>query len=126
MPAHPGLLTAEVVVKGFVLILLSLSLAPLVPAQSPPPIDTTRVAALVPADLSPTDACNGFSDLTACSAALHVSQNLNIPFMELKYRVIAGQSLAAAIHSIEPAIDSRHEAERAERQARADRATHHG
>src|SRR5262249_42006236 len=80
----------------------------------------TRLAALVPAGLTPEDACRGFKDLSECSAALHVAQNLDIPFADLKDRVTAGQSLGSAIHKLKPKADSRREAERAEEQARED------
>jgi hypothetical protein len=100
-----------------------------VPAADPPTAaDThastaagnTRLAALVPAGLTPEDACRGFKDLTECSTALHVSQNLNIPFADLKDRVTAGQSLGTAIHALKPKADSRRETERAAEQARED------
>ncbi|HWW32474.1 MAG TPA: hypothetical protein VNY70_03830 [Steroidobacteraceae bacterium] len=80
----------------------------------------TRLAALVPAGLTPEDACRGFKDLSECSAALHVAQNLDIPFADLKDRVTAGQSLGTAIHALKPKADSRREAERATEQARED------
>lgn len=80
----------------------------------------TRLAALVPAGLTPEDACRGFRDLSECSAALHVAQNLNIPFADLKDRVTSGQSLGVAIHALKPKADSRREAQRAEEQARED------
>lgn len=80
----------------------------------------TRLAALVPAGVTPEDACRGFKDLSECSAALHVAQNLNIPFADLKDRVTSGQSLGTAIHALKPKADSRREAQRAEEQARED------
>jgi hypothetical protein len=80
----------------------------------------TRLAALVPAGLTPEDACRGFKDLSECSAALHVAQNLNVPFADLKDRVTSGQSLGTAIHSLKPKADSKREAQRAEEQARED------
>lgn len=80
----------------------------------------TRLAALVPAGLTPEDACRGFKDVAECSAALHLAQNLNIPFADLKDRVTSGQSLGTAIHALKPKADSRHEVQRAEEQARAD------
>ena len=80
----------------------------------------TRLAALVPAGLTPEDACRGFKDLSECSAALHVAQNLGIPFADLKDRVTAGQSLGTAIHALKPKADSRREADRAIEQARED------
>lgn len=80
----------------------------------------TRLAALVPAGLTPEDACRGFKDLSECSSALHVAQNLNIPFADLKDRMTSGQSLGTAIHALKPKADSRREAQRAEEQARQD------
>lgn len=112
--------------KGIVscsLAVMALSVGPLAHAQSAIHVaaaDNTRVVALVPAGVSAEEACRGFRDLSECSAALHVAQNLNIPFMELRYRLIAGQSLTNAIHALAPTVDPRREAERAERQARAD------
>jgi len=98
------------------------------PAPDPAAADThataaggnTRLAALVPAGLTPEDACRGFKDLSECSAALHVAQNLNIPFADLKDRVTSGQSLGAAIHGLKPKANSKREAQRAEEQARED------
>jgi len=98
------------------------------PAPDPAAADThataaggnTRLAALVPAGLTPEDACRGFKDLSECSAALHVAQNLNIPFADLKDRVTSGQSLGTAIHSLKPKANSKREAQRAEEQARED------
>lgn len=80
----------------------------------------TRLAALVPAGLTPEDACRGFKDLGECSAALHVAQNLNIPFADLKDRMTSGQSLGTAIRALKPKADSRREVQRAEEQARQD------
>lgn len=121
---------------GFPLLAASaVLLAPLACAQPAPPADpptvaadrhtsgasgNTRLAALVPAGLTPEDACRGFKDLAECSAALHVAQNLNIPFADLKDRVTSGQSLGAAIRALKPRADARHEAQRAEEQARED------
>jgi len=80
----------------------------------------TRVAALVPSGMSVDDACKGFRDVGECSAALHVSQNLNIPFSDVKGRVTNGQSLGAVIHALKPGVDARRELRRAEEQARDD------
>lgn len=99
------------------------------PAPDPAAADThgsaaasgnTRLAALVPAGLTPEDACRGFKGLSECSAALHVAQNLNISFADLKDRVTSGQSLGTAIHALKPKADSKREAQRAEEQARED------
>jgi hypothetical protein len=130
----------EVVMKHVVISLLAASAGSLAslalaqqqqpaPAAADPPMaattaaaasGNTRLAALVPAGLTPEDACRGFKDLSECSAALHVAQNLDIPFADLKDRVTAGQSLGTAIHALKPKADSRREAERATEQARED------
>jgi hypothetical protein len=88
--------------------------------QAMPASGNTRLAALVPAGLTPEDACRGFKDLSECSASLHVAQNLNIPFADLKDRITSGQSLGTAIHALKPKADSKREAQRAEEQARED------
>jgi hypothetical protein len=97
------------------------------PAEQPradaadPVAGNTRLAALVPSGMTPHEACNGFKDLGECSATLHVSQNLNIPFADLRDRVVGGgQTLQAAIHALKPTVDSRREVVRAEQQASQD------
>ena len=80
----------------------------------------TRVAALVPSGMSPAEACRGFRDLGECSAALHVAQNLNVPFADVKDKVTGGQSLGAAIHALKPKADAPREARRALEQALED------
>lgn len=83
-------------------------------------VPDTRLAAMVPAGISTQSACVGFRSLSECSAALHVSQNLNIPFADVKERVAHGDSLAAAVHALKPAADTRKALRRAEAQARED------
>jgi len=81
---------------------------------------STRLAAIVPPGLTPQAACDGFKSLNDCSAALHASQNLNIPFPDVKGRVTSGKTLAAAIHSLRPEADAGKEVRRAEQQAAED------
>jgi len=81
---------------------------------------STRLAAIVPPGLTPQAACDGFKSLTDCSAALHASQNLNIPFPDVKGKVTSGKSLAAAIKSLRPEADASKEEKRAEQQAAED------
>ncbi|HET7757693.1 MAG TPA: hypothetical protein VFK87_10595 [Steroidobacteraceae bacterium] len=80
----------------------------------------TRLAALVPAGMSTEEACNGLKDIKECSAALHAAQNLNIPFMDLKSKLTAGESLSAAIRALKPGADARVEVRKAEKQAAED------
>ena len=124
---HIALSLAAAIAVGLVPLVLAQQPTP--PAADPPAMaaassaaatGNTRLAALVPAGLTPEDACRGFKDLSECSAALHVAQNLDIPFADLKDRVTSGQSLGGAIHALKPKADSRREAQRAEEQARED------
>jgi hypothetical protein len=55
-----------------------------------------------------------------CAAALHASQNLNIPFPDLKSRLTGGQRLGAAIHELKPGVNAKEQARKAEEQARND------
>jgi hypothetical protein len=80
----------------------------------------TRLAALVPAGMTTREACTGFKDVNECSAALHVSQNLNIAFPEVRERVVGGQTLEAAVHALKPSANAHIEVHRAEQQAGED------
>lgn len=80
----------------------------------------TRLAALVPSGMTTREACTGFKDVAECSAALHVSQNLNIAFPDVRERVVGGQTLEAAVHALKPSANSRIEVKRAEQQASQD------
>jgi len=88
------------------------------PAQGP--TQSARFAALVPADMSATEACNGFESMTECAAALHAAQNVGIPFKDLKTKMMGGEKLGAAIHDLKPGADVQSEVSLAEEQARAD------
>lgn len=79
-----------------------------------------RLAAMVPSGMTTEAVCTGFKSLSDCSAALHVSRNLNIPFADVRDRMASGQSLAVAVHALQPSADSPKEARRAEDQARED------
>jgi len=87
-------------------------------AQGPTP--SSRLAALVPSDMSATEACSGFKSMSECATALHAAQNVGISFKALKSRMIHGEKLGAAIHDLKPGADVRSEVSRAEEQARAD------
>jgi hypothetical protein len=86
---------------------------------APAPADT-HLAALVPAGMSTDEACTGFKSVKDCAASLHASQNLSIPFTDLKAKVTGGQRLGAAIHALKPDVNARAEVKRAEGQAAGD------
>ena len=80
----------------------------------------TRLAALVPAGMSATEACAGFRSTDECAATLHAAQNLGISFTDLKSKVTGGQKLGAAIKELKPDANVTAEVRKAEEQARAD------
>lgn len=89
-------------------------------AAPAPPTQSSRLAALVPPDMSATEACNGFKSMTECAAALHAAHNVGIPFKDLKTKMTGGLKLGAAIHHLKPGADVQLEVSRAEEQAKAD------
>jgi hypothetical protein len=90
------------------------------PDDSNTPTRSSQFAALVPSDMSATEACSGFKSTTECAVALHAAHNVGIPFKDLKTRMTRGETLGAAIHHLKPGADVRAEVSRAEEQARAD------
>ena len=80
----------------------------------------TQLAELVPPGVTTQEACTGFKSVKDCAAALHASQNLNIPFADLKGKVTGGQRLGTAIHELKPEANARVEVKRAEGQAQGD------
>ena len=81
---------------------------------------STRLAAIVPAGMSAQEACTGFRSVEECAATLHVSQNLSIPFPDLKSKVTGGAKLGAAIHQLKPDANVKAELRKAAEQARSD------
>jgi hypothetical protein len=68
-------------------------------------------------------ACSGFKDLGNCVAAMHVAQNLNIPFASLQSQMTGSKavSLGKAIQATSAAgTDAKAEAKKATKQANAD------
>jgi hypothetical protein len=88
------------------------------------------VAALLPQGMDLKTASEGFKNQGQFIAALHVSKNLNIPFAELKAKMTGenSESLGKAIHELRPALpekEANKEAEKAEKEAKADEKTKH-
>jgi hypothetical protein len=104
------------------------------PRQTMPPADqaaraappaanadvVTRLAAIVPSGMSSEEACSGFRSVEECATALHLAQNLNIPFTDLKSRLASGERVSAIIHDFKPQADPKVEIARARDQAHAD------
>ena len=82
-----------------------------------------RLTPLLPSGMTIDQAAQGFKTEGQFIAALHVSQNLNIPFAQLKTDMTGTNhdSLGQAIHALKPAVDAKAEAKKAEAEAKADR-----
>ena len=79
----------------------------------------THVQPLLPG-LDLDVASSGFRNLGQFVAAAHVSNNLGIPFLDLKSQMVdQGRSLGQSIQQLRPGVNFSAEATKAERQARA-------
>jgi len=79
-----------------------------------------RLTELLPKGFDAVSASAGFRTLGAFVAAINAAENLDIPFVTLKSRMIDDRmSLGQAIRDLRPSADFRTEARRAERQAAA-------
>jgi len=81
-----------------------------------------NVAKLLPAGTDLQAAASGFKNLGEFVAAAHVSNNLGIPFADLKTKMMAGDSLGDAIHALRPEADAQVEARKARSRAENDMA----
>jgi hypothetical protein len=86
------------------------------------PALVTRLQPLLPAGMTLAAAATGFKNQGQFIAALHVSQNLKIPFAQLKAEMTGADhdSLGQAIHQLQPTANARSAAKTAEQEARAD------
>ncbi len=66
---------------------------------------TARLNPLLPAGMTMEQASAGFPNKGQFAAALHAARNLNIPYRDLRARMIAGgESLGEAIHALRPEL----------------------
>jgi hypothetical protein len=86
------------------------------------PTLVARIRPLLPRGTDPARAASGFGDLGEFISTVHVSDNLDIPFDELKSRVTGpdGRSLGDAIRELRPTANPTVEIKRAREQARRD------
>jgi hypothetical protein len=91
------------------------------PPQSSGSADASaQLESLVPQGMNPQQACSGFNSVSDCAITLHVAQNLQIPFPDLKDKLASGQSIIAAISEMKPGADAQAEVQKAVTQARSD------
>lgn len=78
------------------------------------------LAKLLPAGTNLQTVASGFRNLGEFVAAVHVSNNLGVPFAEIKTRMMSGDSLGDAIRALRPDADAQVEARRARARAEED------
>jgi len=86
------------------------------------PQQAARIERMLPAGMTLNQASLGFRNQGQFIAALHVSQNLHIPFVDLK-RAMTGpnaMSLGQAIHTLRPAANAGAAVRRANTQTHSD------
>lgn len=76
------------------------------------------LANLLPPGTNLADASKGFKNLGQFVAAAHVSHNLNVPFADLKSKMVSGESLGRAIGDLKPDVNAKDEARKANKQAK--------
>lgn len=87
------------------------------------PALSSKLGTMLPAGTSAQDAASGFKNLGEFVAAVHVSQNLNIPFDQLKTKVTSGQSLGDAVKDLKPGVDAKTEIKKARDEVKEDMKT---
>lgn len=83
---------------------------------------TANLQKLLPTGTTPQQACQGFTNLGRCVAAIHVAHNLGIPFSDLAGKLTgpSSESLGKAIQDLRPQANAGAEKKKAEKQAKAD------
>ena len=79
---------------------------------------SSKLQALLPPGANVHDAAKGFKNLGQFVAAVHVSHNLDIPFHDLKSKMLSRESLGNAIHDLKPDVNAKEEAKKAHKQAK--------
>jgi hypothetical protein len=82
----------------------------------------SRLQPLLPSDMTLATAAQGFKAQGQFIAALHVSQNLKIPFAQLKAEMTGKDhdSLGQAIHALQPNTNAKAAVKTAEQEAKGD------
>jgi hypothetical protein len=82
----------------------------------------SRLQPLLPSDMTLANAAQGFKTEGQFIAALHVSQNLKIPFARLKAQMTGTDhdSLGQAIHDLQPHANAKAAVKTAQEEAKAD------
>jgi hypothetical protein len=84
---------------------------------------SNQLQTMLPEGTNVQDAASGFNNLGEFVAAVHISQNLNIPFDQFKQKVTNGDSLGKALQELNPSLNHKEvksEVKKAKKQAKED------
>lgn len=83
---------------------------------------TTNLQNMLPASLTPQDACSGFKTLEQCVTTIHAAQNLKLSFGDLKAKTTGkgSISLQKAIEQMAAGANAKEEMKKAKKQASED------
>ncbi len=79
-----------------------------------------KLKPLLPEGADIDAAAKGFKKLEDFATALHVAQNLKIAFSLVKAKMIAGEKTERVIRDLDPTVNAKAEARKAENQAKED------
>ncbi|MGA2204486.1 MAG: hypothetical protein ABSG40_21300 [Terriglobales bacterium] len=83
---------------------------------------SAKLKDMLPAEMTPQQACAGFKTLEQCVTAIHVAQNLKVPFADLKAKTTGkgSVSMQKAIEQMAANVNAKDEAKKAKKQAAED------
>jgi hypothetical protein len=83
---------------------------------------SAKLKEILPAEISPQQACAGFKTLEQCVTAIHLAQNLKLPFTDLKAKTTGKGSvgLQKAIEQMAATANAKDELKKAKKQAADD------
>jgi hypothetical protein len=83
---------------------------------------SAKLKEMLPADLTPQQACAGFKTLEQCVTAIHLAQNLKLPFADLKAKTTGKGSvgLQKTIEQMAASANAKDELKKAKKQAGED------
>jgi hypothetical protein len=83
---------------------------------------SSKLQSLLPAGTNPQQAAQGFKNLGQFVAAVHVSNNLDIPWDQFRAKMVGppSESLGKTIQALKPTANSKAETKKAQKQAKQD------
>lgn len=83
---------------------------------------SANLKAMLPADVTPQQACSGFKTLEQCVVTIHTSQNLNLNFADLKAKITGKHSISLekSVEQMAAQANAKEEVKKAKKQASED------